>query len=145
MRITDPRWPAVREFARILLRTEALVVHGPKWLGVKIHALSVRLGDVQPSRTVFPAFEEDDDDKISLMLGGTDRMLAQCTIDEPSLETVWVPMETDTGWTSVSSVVEDLLNAGYPGCLGCGGSNTEGEWDETNSRITMNEYTKNTP
>jgi len=145
MRITDPRWPAVREFARILLRTEALVVHGPTWLGAKIHALSVKLGDVQPSRTVFPAFEEEDEDKISLMLGGTNQPLAQCSTDEPSLETVWLPMETNTGWTTISAVLEDLLDAGYPGCLGCGGSNTEGEWDETNSRKAMNKFIKNTP
>ena len=48
MRITDPRWPAVRELARTLLRTEALVVEGPPWLESIVHELIVRLGDVQP-------------------------------------------------------------------------------------------------
>jgi hypothetical protein len=30
--------------------------------------------------------------------------------------------------------VEDLLDAGYPGCIGCAGPGAEGEWDEISQR-----------
>ena len=43
-------------------------------------------------------------------------------------------METENGWAAISAVASDLSDAGYPGCLGCGGPHTEGEWDETSSR-----------
>ena len=140
MRITDPRWPAVREIARTVLRTEALVVKGPAWLEPLIHRINVLLGDVQPSRTEFPEFLLETENKISLLVKHANRPLAQCGRQEPSIEVVWLPMDTEGGWTSISAVVTELLEAGYPGCLGCGGPNSEEEWDESSSRKSMLEF-----
>ena len=140
MRITDPRWPAVREFARSMLRTEDLVIHGPSWLEPVVHQMNIRLSDVQPSRISFPAFQKGDENSISLHRNGEDVMLGKCCEDEPPSEVVWLPMEPETGWASIFSVATDLLDAGYPGCLGCGGPHTEGSWDELASRKNMAEF-----
>ena len=67
MRISDPRWPAVRELARIILRTEELVVTGPEWLESHILNLGLRLADVQPARTTFPAFVSNTEGEIQLV------------------------------------------------------------------------------
>ena len=141
MRITDPRWPAVRELARTLLRTEALVVEGPPWLESLVHQMNIRLGDIQPSRTLFPTFESTSQHRISLRSTTNDQILAQCSAEEPPLDVVWLPMETEDGWSTIWGVTVDLLDAGYPGCLGCGGPHTEGEWDEHGSRQNMGKST----
>ena len=51
MRITDSRWPAVRELARIVLRTEELRVVGPAWMEGEVNDLALRLADVPVSYT----------------------------------------------------------------------------------------------
>ncbi|DAC57316.1 MAG TPA: hypothetical protein D7I08_05955, partial [Candidatus Poseidoniales archaeon] len=56
MRVSDPRWPAVRELARTLLRTQSLRVVGPSWLEQELQPLTLKLSDVQPARTEFPTF-----------------------------------------------------------------------------------------
>lgn len=137
MRISDPRWPAVREWARTLLRTEDLVVEGPAWLQASVNDLSLRLADVQPARTMFPHFVLGNQDAISLVVPETGDVLGRCSLDEPGPETVWILMEPTEAWAAISTITDDLLTAGYPGCLGCGGPHTEGAWDERSSRQAM--------
>ena len=137
MRISDPRWPAVRELARIVLRTEDLVVEGPDWLRASVEDLSLRLSDVQPARTMFPQFVLGNPDAIAMIVPETGAVLGQCSLDEPEIETVWLFMEPSEAWAAISTITDDLLRAGYPGCLGCGGPHTEGMWDERSSRQAM--------
>ena len=137
MRISDPCWPAVREWARTLLRTEDLVVEGPSWLQASVNDLSLRLADVQPARTMFPHFVLGNEDAISLVVPETGDVIGRCSLDEPGPETVWIPMEPTEAWAAISTITDDLLRAGYPGCLGCGGPHTEGAWDERSSRQAM--------
>lgn len=137
MRISDPRWPAVRELARIILRTEELLVKGPSWLESHIVNLGLRLADVQPARTSFPAFLLHAESDIQLIDSTSSELLARCSLGEPELTTVWLPMSPSSAWEAISKVSDDLLRAGYPGCLGCGGPNTEGDWDEAASRRNM--------
>ena len=42
-------------------------------------------------------------------------------VEEPPNEVVWLPMETESGWAAILAVASDLLDAGYPGCLGAAG------------------------
>lgn len=137
MRISDPRWPAVRELARTLLRTDDLVVEGPDWLQATVHDLSLRLADVQPARTTFPQFILGNHDAISMIATGSGAEIGRCSHEEPGPETVWLPMEPSEAWAAISTITDDLLRAGYPGCLGCGGPHTEGAWDERSSREAM--------
>lgn len=137
MRISDPRWPAVRELARIVLRTEDLVVEGPDWLQASVEDLSIRLSDVQPARTMFPQFVLGNPDAIAMIVPETGAVLGRCSLDEPGTETVWLFMEPSEAWAAISTITDDLLRAGYPGCLGCGGPHTEGMWDERSSRQAM--------
>ena len=134
MRISDPRWPAVRELARIILRTEELVVNGPEWLESHIVNLGLRLADVQPARTTFPTFVANTVGEIQLVDPASSKILAQCSLEQPEPTTVWLPMSPSPAWEAVSKVSDDLLRAGYPGCLGCGGPHAEGDWDEVASR-----------
>ena len=64
-------------------------------------------------------------------------LIARIAGYEPSLDACWIP-ETGEGienlWSRFIQNVSDLLIAGYPGCVGCGGPGSEGVWDETASR-----------
>jgi len=137
MRVTDPRWPAVREVARTLLRTPALRVHGPQWLAEQLHAMSLKLSEVQPSRTVFPSHHLTNDAWIQFTNAESSTLLAQCSLHEPATPAVWLPMNTNDGWKEITEVANDLLDAGYPGCLGCGGPNSDEHWNEEESRSRM--------
>ena len=53
--------------------------------------------------------------------------LAQIGGLEPPMDICWVP---NCGWSEFSEQVLDLLKAGYPGCIGCGGPGAEEEWNE---------------
>ncbi|MEL0312731.1 MAG: hypothetical protein VXA43_05015 [Candidatus Poseidoniales archaeon] len=144
MRISDTRWPVVRELARILLRTDELTVQGPVWLEQSVQNLALRLADVQPARTRFPQFNPGDQDAISMIVPETSDVLGRCCLDEPGIETVWLLMEPTEAWAAISTITDDLLRAGYPGCLGCGGPHTESAWDERASRQSMMNHRQDT-
>ena len=138
MRITDVRWPAVREIARYILRSEHVVIRGPGWLAETVHKLALDLAEMQPSRTSFPSHELDEDDsRITVYSTNDESIVALCGLNEPPLNAVWLPATVHFGWQAIMTVAEDLLQAGYPGCLGCGGPNTELEWNEKENRLAM--------
>ena len=145
MRITDPRWPAARELSRIILRTEGITIRGPSWMKEQVHNLSIRLGDVQPARTMFPAFSSHERDEILVATTSPPQTLAICGAIEPSIDILWLPMNPSEAWQTIASMTDDLLNAGYPGCLGCGGPQSEQPWNENQSRKSINEGTETAP
>ena len=137
VRITDPRWPVVREIARTLLRTTDVEIRGPQWLSTHVHELSTKIGDAIPSRTEFPVFAPSEGQTLALTNPNLPHPLVMCGIEEPDLTTIWLPMEAREAWEMIQSVADELLQAGYPGCLGCGGPNAEQPWDEVTSREGM--------
>ena len=129
MRITDPMWPAVREVARMLLRDDDLAVTGPKDAIQKFNTLVLSMADQQPDRLSFPKGKQTEDGDENITISGNQRV--QFGGDEPGLDVIWLPMAAKDGWNSVIHAANDLLRAGYPGCLGCGGSNSESPWQES--------------
>ena len=134
MRITDPRWPAVREAARLLLREENIVVQGPDWIEPELHALGVLMGDRLPSRLHFPSCLSDFDEPLAILRTSTLELLVQCNESEPPLGVVWIPLEARAAWEAIKATAIDLLEAGYPGCVGCAGKEAEQPWDEEANR-----------
>jgi hypothetical protein len=138
MRITDPQWPAVREASRRILRLQQIRIMLPH----KFHSLTkkiiIQLGESQPSRTTFPILMESN--KISIEMENDEDELSgtivQVSHDEPTLETVWIRGD-DELWLDVLDACTDLLSAGYPGCIGCGGPNSEKKWDEQVHRKSL--------
>ena len=145
MRITDPRWPAARELSRMILRTDGITIHGPSWMKEHVQDLGIRLGDAQPARTMFPAFSSHERDEIVVATTPPVQTLALCGVTEPSIDILWLPMSAREAWQTIASMTTDLLDAGYPGCLGCGGPQSEQPWDENQSRKSMNEGTETAP
>ena len=55
--------------------------------------------------------------------------------EEPEISTCWVPGQHL--WNDFVEVCADLLEAGYPGCEGCGGDDVNSPWDEEARRVLM--------
>ena len=139
MRITDPRWPAVRELARTVLRENNIVIQGDAWLKSEIHALSMHISERQPARLVFPTFEFKTGPSLSIISETNGEVLCICSTEEPDERVVWCPLNARDGWPLVRKTLEDLIEAGYPGCRDCAGPEAEAPWDEHQSRQRMNE------
>ena len=137
MRITDPRWPALRELARRVLREGEPVLKGPAFLEQGVMEIGQRIADQLPARITFPIHEHSESSFWELVDEGTETPTARCTQEEPPINILWIPMNPKDGWAAFLIVVEDLLDAGYPGCVGCVGSLTEEEWDESASRASF--------
>ena len=138
MRIQDPMWPAVREVARRILREESLTIRAGESYMLELEALVLAMGDAQPARLTFPTLQPSPSSVIEITqqvsVSHETVHLARLGLKEPDSEVCWIPLSTDEAWNCVKEACYELLIAGYPGCVGCGGPNSEDEWDETKSR-----------
>jgi hypothetical protein len=141
-------WPTVREAARRILRLHGMTVRCPQRFATKIDQLILEMGDAQPSRLDFPATLVHDLEWIDFSLASPVEGLSEHVVRvgglEPGANTCWLPWNIDVAWSTVLDACKELLAAGYPGCVGCGGPNSELPWDERKSReIWVLQPTKN--
>ena len=135
MRITDPQWPALREASRRILRLQEIQINIPKRFHSITNKMILELGEKQPSRLLFPVIKESEFISIEMITEEEEHTgtIIQISLDEPELGIVWIYGD-DELWLDVLNSCEELLSAGYPGCIGCGGPNSEEKWDEANHR-----------
>ena len=125
--MSDPRWPSLREAARRLLRIDGCTLVVPSKYVDEAWNIVQLISDHVPSKIELPSVIEGE-----LSIKGH----AQIGGKEPPLNICWIP---NCGWEEFSEQVVSLLEAGYPGCLGCGGSDSEVEWNEANRRARFSE------
>ena len=116
--ITDVRWPSLREAARRFLREDGCTLSVPEHLIEEAWQIVQKISDHVPEKLNLPSVVTGD-----LRVIG----LAQIGGKEPTEDICWVP---NSNWDEFSAQVLDLLSAGYPGCVGCGGPGAEGVWNE---------------
>jgi len=116
--ITDVRWPSLREAARRFLREDGCTLSVPQEYESRAWDLVQKISDKVPSKLDLPDVITGE-----LLVVG----LAQIGGIKPDMEICWVP---DSNFSDFEEQVLDLLEAGYPGCIGCGGPGSEGEWNE---------------
>ncbi len=122
MEMSDVRWPSLREAARRILKQEGCILRVPQGNLHEAHSLTLAIGDKIPERIKLPTIEIGD-----LSCDG----LFQIGGPEPELSICWVP---NANWEDFHEQVMELLEAGYPGCVGCAGPGAEGAWDEASRR-----------
>ena len=142
VRIQDPMWPAVREVARRILREDSLVIQAGESYMQELDSLILAMGDAQPARLAFPTIQLTQSSMIEITQQHPTSLqplhLARLGTEEPEPEVCWIPLATNEAWNCVLEACHELLAAGYPGCVGCGGPNSEEEWDEAKSRENWN-------
>ncbi len=141
VRIDDPLWPVVRETSRQLLRSGNIHLELLPEFQKDIEEILLEISDYQPAKTQFPSFrttsrndvcmyERDQDD-------GSLHLIAYIGMKEPEPDVRWIKMPVHDGWKEVVLASRELHEAGYPGCIGCGGPNSESPWDEEISRSRL--------
>ena len=127
----DAMTPCIAEAARRLLRTEDTSLIVPEELMNEALELSLSISDGIPKLIREPTVSVGSENQI-LVEG-----LSQLGGNEPPLSICWVPTDSsdlESMWVRWTQQIRDLMAAGYPGCVGCGGPGSEGKWDETASR-----------
>ena len=125
MDITDVRWPSLREAARRFLREEGCTLSVPQEYEDRAWDLVQKISDNVPSKLDLPEVIIGDLSVVGLaQIGGM----------RPEIEVCWVP---DSNFSDFEEQVLDLLEAGYPGCIGCGGPGSEGDWNEAIRRAEI--------
>ena len=124
---------AIRESARRLLKTSSVVIYSNSNQLESIHSLILSLGDSQPKFILNPNFHTIDDAR-HVFFSTTDDLDIQLSGEEPNLEVCWVKGELEDILPRFYQDCLELVQAGYPGCIGCGGPGSEIKWNERSSR-----------
>ena len=130
----DAMPPSLAEAARRLLRTEGTHLIVPQSLENEANELSLEISDGIPKLIREPHVSVGQDGEVIVM------NLCRIGGEEPEVEICWIPAASenlDQIWGNWIAQIRDLMVAGYPGCTGCGGPGSEGDWDELASRARM--------
>lgn len=137
MRPDDERWPAVREAARRILRTPLVrLAVEPQHL-TDAHNLVTAIAQANPAQLSLPEVVESGTNVIFDAETGASLVTWTNTEDlDPLLFQNDGPHGVNIA--EVFSMAYGLVEAGYPGCLGCGGPGLEAPWDELAWRNRQN-------
>jgi len=146
MRITDPQWPALREAARRILRLKEIQIIIPTEYHLITNEMIRGLGEKQPSRLIFPQIIEGPEITVEMLVleEQLNGVIMQISHNEPDSDILWIKGDNDL-WLDILDACDELLSAGYPGCLGCGGPNSERKWDELNQRNSTRNVSPSDP
>ncbi|MBT3477727.1 MAG: hypothetical protein HN458_07325 [Euryarchaeota archaeon] len=143
MRIDEPLWPVVRETSRLILREEDLVIELPKRYAMDFEKLILEMSDFQPAKINYPVYEGTESNSIDVFQMKENmevkQHLAHIGMIEPNASVRWIKMTAEEGWINLLESCRELHEAGYPGCVGCGGPNSELPWDEAKNRRRLSE------
>jgi hypothetical protein len=136
MRITDPQWPALREASRRILRLKEIRMIIPTEYHSITNKMILGLGEKQPSRLTFPQITEGPGIAVEMLTleEELDGVIMKISHNEPDSDILWIKGDNIL-WLDIIDACEELLSAGYPGCVGCGGPNSEQKWNESKQRI----------
>ena len=137
MQMNHPLWPVVRESARRTVRIERISIHAPEMFSSEVLHLADLIGDNIPQRISFPEFKNHKPEEIWIYehTNHDSKPIVYIGDIEPPIDTCWIEMTIVQGFTALMESCEQLLNAGYPGCIGCDDSIPEGRWDEKKFRF----------
>ena len=134
MRVGSPVWKCVREAARCFLKAENVEIIANEDNVDLLDALSKRIAELQPQKVNFPTYQNTNLTEIVINCDNVSIMISK---KEPDAKINWLPSEKINGISTFIQMVEELAEAGYPGCVGCIGSIDEKPWNEEISRLNI--------
>ncbi len=127
---------SIREAARRLLRFEIEKFVAPINYNSDMDTLILELSDIQPGKIIDPEFEVSSASE-KLEIYSFENKIVQLGGAEPDNTICWVPGLLENIWIEFSKYAKALSEAGYPGCLHCGGKDADEEWNEALRRLEM--------
>ena len=140
MQMNHPLWPVVRESARRIVKSDSIIISAPMEFADLINQLADYIGEKIPQRANLPKHQVSDSKGIEIyqMNSGNPEQIIYIGNVVPNVEVCWVEMEIAEGFIAIIESCQQLLDAGYPGCVGCEGSIQEGRWNEIEFRHKRN-------
>lgn len=126
---------SIREAARRLLRYDISKLVVPEDYSNSAYELILEVSDLQPGNIIDPIIETNLDKTIEIHDSKT--KIVQLGGSEPEDFICWVPGSFELLWDDFCKYAQALSEAGYPGCLNCGGRDAGEEWDENLRRFEM--------
>ncbi len=132
MRMNHPLWPVVRESARRIVRNKIISIHSSVNFYDEIIELSDIISEKIPERISFPTFvnSNNNDVRVYSKQENATTQIVQIGGFEPSEKICWINLDLKDGFDALMESCIQLLEAGYPGCVGCDNSAQEERWDE---------------
>ena len=122
---------STREAARRLLRCEGGTLYVPMERRHEAENMLIHITDILPSKIESAKIEVSTNQDIIFF--SPDENNFTIGQREPDISHCWVKTEgidLENYWSDFYSMIINLVTAGYPGCVGCGGPGSETPWDE---------------
>ena len=125
---------AMREWSRRFLRNSEILTKSTKDLSDKILNLHYYFNDKAPSQ--YSQIQQEIINEDSIYLYANNQLIGQVGGEiSREMTSVYIPADdVSVEWNHLERIILELIDAGYPGCVGCGGPDADEEWDENKNR-----------
>mgnify|MGYP001269157371 FL=1 len=125
---------AMREWSRRFLRNSEILTKSTKDLSDKILNLHYYFNDKAPSQ--YSQIQQEIINEDSIYLYTNNKLIGQVGGEiSREMTSVYIPADdVSVEWNHLERIILELIDAGYPGCVGCGGPDADEEWDENKNR-----------
>jgi len=125
---------ALREWSRRFLRYSSLTINCQEHFIDKISNVNIEFNEKVPKQYSIVNFNEINEKMISMF--DNELLIGQIGGEQPSsLTAIYIPCkDINEYWNMMYGILNDLISAGYPGCISCGGNDANEVWDELASR-----------
>ena len=125
---------AMREWSRRFLRNSEILTKSTKDLSDKILNLHYYFNDKAPSQ--YSQIQQEIINEDSIYLYANNQLIGQVGGEiRREMTSVYIPADdVSVEWNHLERIILELIDAGYPGCVGCGGPDADEEWDENKNR-----------
>ncbi len=128
---------SIRESARRLLRCTVGKINVPNEYVDECYNLVLNVSDLQPSLVIDPVINPVQKNSLFEFYENDLKIIQLSGLEPNDLNICWVPGTLREIWTEFCRYAKALAEAGYPGCLNCGGSDAQEDWDEKSRRLEM--------
>ena len=127
---------ALWEICRRVLKSEKLNFIIDEHLDVNIQELNNKISDLAPTVLLDITKSKSMNSK-EIIIENNKEIIGIISKHEPKqLEIIWIENSPILFWIDFEMRIVELVEAGYPGCIGCGGPGSEEAWDEEKNRIS---------
>ncbi|MFQ3321700.1 MAG: hypothetical protein ACI9O1_000795 [Candidatus Thalassarchaeaceae archaeon] len=127
---------ALWEICRRVLKSEKLNFIIDEQLDVNIQELNNKISDLAPTVLLDITKSKSTNSK-EIIIENNEEIIGIISKHEPMrLEIIWIENSPILFWIDFEMRIVELVEAGYPGCIGCGGPGSEEAWDEEKNRIS---------
>ena len=131
---------ALWEISRRALKSENLKFKIDEALDINIQTLSDTISDKAPS-IIIEILAIPSQTKNQILIYNNEKIIGLISLNEPmELEYIWLAKNPKEFWPDFINKISNLVEAGYPGCVGCGGPGSEEVWDEKINRIMFHKF-----